>query len=204
MLDETDDDLVRRWQTGEARDEVFAVLQRRYAPEIASALRRMGFEADVCRDLGQETFLQAFRSLDRFRGASTFRTWLHKIARSSGLKHLRQRRTQKRAAVEVSLDEDFGNGHETGNDARPELADPRDGPHERLAAKEVMQRVRVAVGELPPADRRMFRFRAWHGLSVRETAQAMKKPEGTIKSGWSRIRERLEEKLGPHFSDLPP
>lgn len=206
MVDERtpDDELVHRWQAGEAREEVFEILQRRYAPEVAGILRRVGFADDVCKDLGQETFLQAFRSLDRYRGEATFRTWLLQIARNAGLKHLRHQRTLKRAGDEVSLDEDLAEGPESRSDSRMALADQREDPHDRLVAKEIVQRVRAAVGELSAADQRMFRFRAWLGLSVRETAQVMKKPEGTVKSGWSRIRGTLEKKLGPYVSDLPP
>ncbi len=198
-----DDELVRRWQAGRQREEVFAILQQRYAPELARTFQRMRFDEETSRDLVQDTLLQAFRALARFRQDSSFRTWLHQIARNAGLKRLRREQTQKRAGQGVplaELDED-----------RPERADLRhaqvedlDGPLSTLVAEEDRRRVRAAVDELPAADRSMVFFRIWQELSVRETAQVMNKPEGTIKSGWARIRKTLGEKLGPQFSDLPP
>ncbi len=66
MIDDNtpDDDLIRWWQAGDRREAIFTVLERRYAPELARTFRRMDFDDETCRDLVQETFLQAFRSLD--------------------------------------------------------------------------------------------------------------------------------------------
>ncbi len=145
----SDDQLVRRWQAGQSREDIFAVLEGRYAPELARTFRRMGFDHETCKDLGQETLLQVFRSLDGFRRASSFRTWLHRIARTAALKRLRHHQTQKRAGQEVALDEI------TDPDGPPEKAfdETKEGPLAHLLAEEDRQRVRAAVDELPAADR---------------------------------------------------
>ena len=193
-----DEELVRSWQEGKARDEVFESLEERYARELARLFRRMGFDDETCRDLVQDTFLQAFRNLKGFRRDASLRTWLRQIARNAGLKRLRAHRTLKRAAEEVSFEETVSQG-----EIELPRADGETDALDRLVDEEKRRRVREIVDGLPESDRAMVLFRVWQERSVQEVAQLLKKPEGTVKSGWSRIRQSLKRKLGPQFSDLP-
>jgi RNA polymerase sigma-70 factor (ECF subfamily) len=197
----SDEDLVRWWQTGESRERVFAILHQRYAPELARTFRRMRFDDEICKELIQETLLQVFRGLDGFRHGSSFRTWLHQIGRNAALKRIRGRKTLKRTGEQVPLDE-VGDLAEEEPVARS-TTDDRDDPLGRVLLDEQKRQVWAALSELPVADQIMVRLRIWQDLSVRETAQALNKPEGTIKSGWARIRGALKERLGSQFSDLP-
>jgi len=204
MIDDgmTDEELVRRWQAGGDREDVFARLTARYGQQLARLFRRMGFDDETIEDLAQNALCQVFESLDGFRGRSSLRTWLYRIARNAGLKELRRRRAQKRSGLEVPLDDLAGEGGETpGN---PHLVDRDHGPLDRLISEEERRRVRAAVDELSPAERNLALMRIWHGRSVRDAARVLKKPEGTIKSGWARVRAKLSKKLGAQFSDLPP
>lgn len=205
MLNDTtpNEKLVRRWQTGEDRERAFAVLHHRFAAELSRTFRRMDFDHETCKELTQETLLQAFRGLEKFRQGSSFRTWLHHIARNSALKRLRNRNAKKRSGKPVPLDEAV-DGNEEKLVFDPNTGDDRSGPLGRLEAQEQERQVWAALRELPEADQRMVRLRIWQELSVRETAQALNKPEGTIKSSWARIRGTLKKKLGPQVSDLPP
>lgn len=201
MIDErtSDRELVRRWQAGVSREEVFEILQRRYARSFAQMFRRMGFDDATCEDLVQEAFFQTFRFLGGFRLDASVRTWIYQIARNVALKRHRHDGTKKRTGQEVRLDDVDGDDRNLEQDPRVVRADGPDGPHGRLVSKERTQQVRTVLDELSPVERRMVRFRVWHGLSVRETAQAMRKPEGTIKSGWARLRKKLVSQ----FADLP-
>ena len=204
MLDDTtpDKELVREWQAGQSRERVFAILQGRYTPELGRSYRRMGFSDEIGEELIQETLLQAFRGLEKFRHQSSFRTWLHQIARNVARKWIRRRGAKKRTGREVPLDE-VVDDQEEELAPRAKAGSGRENPLGQLVVDEQKRRVWAALRELPEAEQAMVRFRIWQQLSVRETARAMNKPEGTIKSSWSRILGKLKKKLGPHVSDLP-
>ena len=78
--------------------EAFEALVLRYQGKIvnyASAMTRNSSDAD---DVAQETFIRAFRALNQFRGDSSFKTWLYRIATNVARTHLRQRVKQSRLA----------------------------------------------------------------------------------------------------------
>jgi len=191
--------LIKLWCAGEQREEIFTLLQERYAPQLARLFRRMHFQSEAGRDLVQESLLQAFRGLERFNGRSSLRTWLFQIARNAGRKKLRSEHAQKRDGEEVSL-EIISQGKSMPSSA---FSHPTADPHRLAVVNETCQLVRAAVDELPPTDRQIVLLRVYQDLSVRETALILKKPEGTIKSGWSRIRKTLGEKLAMQISHLP-
>src|SRR5712691_5272473 len=62
------------------RPEAFAILVRKYQDRLYNVLYRMVGNAEDARDLAQDAFVQAFRSLDRFQGNAAFYTWLYRIA----------------------------------------------------------------------------------------------------------------------------
>src|SRR5262249_17878098 len=73
----TDADLIAAWQRGDER--AAAELVERHARPLARFLAGAGAPETDVDDLVQETFVRAFRSVDRFRGQCQFRTWLMTI-----------------------------------------------------------------------------------------------------------------------------
>lgn len=90
--DARDDDaaLVRRFQSGQDRERAFMELFERHGPITYGFLRRRIGDPDVAAELNQELFLNALCGLDRFRGESSFRTWLFRLAYNQ-LSNLRRR-----------------------------------------------------------------------------------------------------------------
>ena len=93
MDESSDEQLVERAQGG--RMDAFAELAQRYQQRIYHTI--FGFtknhlDAD---DLTQETFMAAFKSLDGFRGESSFFTWIYRIAVNRTLNHLKKQRREK-------------------------------------------------------------------------------------------------------------
>jgi RNA polymerase sigma-70 factor (ECF subfamily) len=85
-----DDELVRRFQAGDDREQAFMTLFERHGPITYGFLRRRIGDPDVAAELNQELFLNALCGLDRFRGESSFRTWLFRLAYNQ-LSNLRRR-----------------------------------------------------------------------------------------------------------------
>lgn len=75
----SDLELIARWRGGDER--AATLLVERHAEALARFLVSSGARAEV-QELVQDTFVRAFGSIESFRGASTFRTWLFKIGRA--------------------------------------------------------------------------------------------------------------------------
>lgn len=107
MVDDVDDRvLVRAAQSGDL--DAFEVLLRRHqTPVYRVALRMLRSEADA-QDASQEAFVQAWKSLDRFRGDSSFATWMYRIITNRSLNLIARRRAAAfygvARVVEGSLD----------------------------------------------------------------------------------------------------
>ena len=89
-LEQAQEVLVSRCVAGD--DAAWASLYTRYARTIANFLKRLGVAPDALEDAVQEVFLQAFRSLDKFRGEAAVKTWLYRLAVTQA------RRSRDRAA----------------------------------------------------------------------------------------------------------
>src|SRR5438046_202611 len=136
--------LIAAWQGGD--EQAAAELVRRHARALARFLAAAGApEADL-DDLVQETFIRAFRAVDRFRGQCRFRTWLLTIG-GNVLKDA-GRRAQRARVVPL------------GADVRATDGDP----HERAVAGEVEGRLQEGLRQLPRMQREVFLLRAQQGL----------------------------------------
>jgi len=71
-----------------------------------------------------------------------------------------------------------------------------DNPESRMRRKQSFARLEDALEQLSQKQRQVFLLRAWEGLSVLETAQAMACSEGTVKTHFSRATDHLQKKLG--------
>src|SRR5512138_2310225 len=89
MQSDPDGGLVAAAAGGDA--EAFAALVTRHQAAIVNLARAMTADDGEADDLAQETFIRAYKSIGRFRGDSTFRTWLHRVAVNVIQSHLRTR-----------------------------------------------------------------------------------------------------------------
>src|ERR1700731_110230 len=105
-------EVVKRAQQGDS--DAFATLFHAHKARIYSICLRMTNNATEAEDLAQDAFLQVFRKIATFRGASAFSTWLHRIAVNTVLMHFR-----KKSLNQVSLDEPYSN--EDGGKVRREF-----------------------------------------------------------------------------------
>jgi RNA polymerase sigma-70 factor, ECF subfamily len=159
-LEQPKDVLVSRCVAGD--DAAWASLYSRHARIIAHFLRRLGVAPDALDDALQEVFLQAFRSLDKFRGEAAVRTWLYRLAvtqaRRSREKARFARRIRQLLALEIATDQDFRDEHP--------------GQAERL--------LQAALGRLTALEREAFVLYELEGQSGAELAAIFGCPEATV------------------------
>lgn len=174
-----DSALVARVLAGDDR-HAFAVLVRRHQGAVRALLRRLCKGDDAfADDLAQETFLQAHRKLDQFRGDARFSTWIYRIAYNSFLMAIRSRH------VEESLDD-----HE--NDVDDE--GPQD-LHPEETTADLQMDLQRAFAILSPAERAVIAQCYYLDRSHEEAAYALDCPLGTVKSHISRAKQKLKAHL---------
>ncbi len=126
---------------------------------------------DDAKDVLQETFLRAYKSVRRFRGDSSFTTWLTRIAINLCLNLRRDRRNTEALDVE-RLDTVLLHLPHT---------DPGN-PEESLRTRELRERIMSLVARLPPRERMAFVLKQFEQLKIREISEIMHISEGTVKS----------------------
>lgn len=139
-------------------------------------------------DLSQEVFLSVFRTLDRFRGQSTLRTWIYRIVVNQASNRQRWWRRRHKAS-QVSL--------EAHVITHGDLPSPRDenAPERALRQKEQADRVWSALRRLPFDQRTALVLREIEGLSYEEIGYSLGVAVGTVKSRLARARQLLRVEL---------
>src|SRR5437899_5368115 len=165
--------LIRAWQGGD--EQAAAELVGRHAWHLARFLAGAGApEADV-DDLVQETFIRAFRSVDRFRGQCQFRTWLLTIG-GNVLKDFGRRAARRKV---MPLDES--------------VRDVTGSPHDHAVASEAEEMLIAGLQQLPRLQREVFLLRAQQGLGHEETAAALATTPGAARVHYHHAVRRLKE-----------
>jgi len=182
-------------QDGAAADaQSVAAFDRLYRDHVDRMYRfaqRLCGSPEDAKDLVQETFLSAYRSLKDFRGESSVSTWLYTIAA-----HACQRMRRKRKGEperELSLDALIP----TSDGDMPLQVPGEDlSPEERLQYKELRQSLFAAVHQLPKKYRMVLVLRDMEGLSAKEVGAVMGLTERAVKSRLHRARLFVRHELG--------
>ena len=148
-------------------------------------------------DVVQQTLLQAYRSLDQFRGQSEaeWAAWLRQILARNLAQAVRDFGRAKRdlgreRSLQAALD---------ASSARLDawLAADQSSPSQRAEAREQALRLAEALEQLPEAQREALVLQHWHGLSLAEIGTHLNRsPEavaGLIKRGLKQLRQRIQE-----------
>jgi RNA polymerase sigma-70 factor (ECF subfamily) len=167
-----------------ARDEVAcAELVGEHQRMVVQLAVNLLNDRDEALDVSQEVFLRVFRTIHRFRGQSSLRTWIYRIAVNQARNRHRFWRRRRRAD-QVSL-EDHVSLH-------GELVSTRQATPEReLAQKELGDRLQRALNNLPFDQRTAIVLREVDGLSYDEIAFSLGVAIGTVKSRLTRARQAL-------------
>lgn len=170
-----DRDLVLRARGGDR--EAFGILVRRYQRRVFALGLRWFHNADDADDVVQETFLRAWRALDRFEEDRPLAPWLLRIASNWARTQVE---TRKRRG-----------GEELDESIRWEGPSPE----EELDKSRQREAIVRAVEELPEDQRVVLHLRVSEGLSYREISDTLDVPIGTVMSRLSRARETLRTRV---------
>jgi RNA polymerase sigma-70 factor (ECF subfamily) len=179
-------DLVAQCRQGDPA--AFARLVSLHESMVFNLSARLLGDGEDARDVAQEVFLQVYRTLGRFEGRSSLKTWIYRIVVNQC--HNRRRFWQRRGRDrEETLDERLPATRVGG------AGEWQASPYELACCHERARRVQQALLGLRFEQRSVIVLREIEGLSCEEVAVALGIPEGTVKSRLSRAREALREKL---------
>jgi RNA polymerase sigma-70 factor, ECF subfamily len=182
--------LVRRCVAGDAA--AWEEIVRTYNRRIYNICYRFAGSGNDAEDLTQEVFIKMYRTLatyDSSKGA--FATWVTTITRNLLVDHFRK---TKQDRMTDSID-GAPSEHEEAQPLSEQIVDRAATPDAHVRSREAGETVHAALGKLSPELREAVILRDLQDMDYREIAQALKVPEGTVKSRINRGRAELARLL---------
>jgi RNA polymerase sigma-70 factor (ECF subfamily) len=185
--DPTDSELVTRAKAGEY--SAFEELVRRYQRRVYALAYHMTGHKQDAEDMVQEVFVRAYRSLDSFKGDSSFYTWLYRIAVNRTINFLKKR---GRNAGNVSL-----NDMDQSVERDPFFVEmrARESPFRDVVLTELQKKLNAALQTLSEKHRSVVVMHDILGMPHEEIARVMKCSVGTMRSRLFYARKRLQQEL---------
>ncbi len=178
--------LVQRFQAGEI--EAFDEIVHRYRRNVYRMAYYFTHNCEDADDISQDVFLKVFRSLNGFRGNSTFDTWLWRITTNTCLDHIRRKPDAE------ALDTSSYTSLKYSAGICGEL------PDSSTDMAELRSVIFKAVGRLPDKQRAAFMLRHYEDLSLDEIAETLTCAVGTVKANLFHARRNLRELLSYYVS----
>ena len=148
-------------------------------------------------DLAQDSFLKAWKSIGRFRGQSSFYTWIYRIVMNVTIDWLRKKQVKGSGAEfndEVELRE---------IDPAARTAPKADAlPHQRLVHSEIRERIDQAIAQLSPEHRAVILMKEMEDMQYHEIAEALGCSIGTVMSRLFYARKKLQNLLKDVYENV--
>ena len=161
----------------------FEQLSGAYADRLFMLLLRLLGDRSEAEDVAQEVMLRAWRAIPRFRGQSSYFTWLYRIAVNEANRAL-EKRGRRPPAVPIGPDELQLPGPAT------------DDPSRQAEFRELRRALSRALAELPPALRTAIVLRDVEGFSTQEAAEIAGVSPAAFKSRLHQARLRVRAAIG--------
>lgn len=185
---EADEDLaiVRKVQDGDV--DAFDALILKYRERVYSVIYNLTSNREDASDLTQESFIKAFQSINRFKGKSSFFTWLYRIALNTSLTYLRKNKLRRFFSFEKMVDEDHTEGLIENMTA--------DSDSDKAALmSELQEKLNDAFQKLSVKHRTVVTLFEIDGLSHKEIAEIVGASVGTVRSRLHYAKQFLQGEL---------
>lgn len=176
-----------------AGDEAaYETLLDRFQQPVYSLVQRLIEDQSEASDVTQEVFLKVFRNITRFRGQSSLKTWIYRIAVNEA--HNRRRWFGRHRKPEVGLETE-----QNGKVWLNHLSDAARSPYDLVLNEQRRLAIERALESLNPVFRAAVVLRDQEELSYEEIADVLEVSLGTVKSRILRGREALRKALMEEF-----
>ncbi len=177
--------------------DAFEKLVERYGKSLYSVSFQILKNSQDAEDAVQETFLKAFRAIDRFRGDSSLYTWLYRIAQNQSLMKLRKRNR----AVTVSLDTWITPSEGEQESLPPTNWLPSQSPDPGLSlhTRQLSEFVRHCIQQLPENYRQAYLLKDVRSLTEDQVCRRLGISKASMKSRVHRARVLVRKRVTDHF-----
>jgi RNA polymerase sigma-70 factor (ECF subfamily) len=177
-------------------EEAYETLIRLFQQPVYSLVYRLLDDPSEACDVVQDVFLKIFRKVGSFRGDSSLKTWVYRIAVNEALNHQRWFNRHRRQEVDLEGNEEvpgYGN----------KIPDWRPSPYDYVVEIEQHAMIEAALARLNPSFRAAVVLRDIEELSYEEIAEILQVALGTVKSRIQRGREALRRDLAERLEPEP-
>jgi len=188
-------DLVKRCQAGDT--EAFDELVTRYRTRIFGMIYNMVHSEQDAWDLAQDSFVKAWKSIKRFRGHSSFYTWIYRIVMNVTIDWLRKKQVK-------------GGGGEFDDAIQLKEIDPASKtvpkadalPYETMKRSEIRARIENAIAQLSPEHRAVILMKEIEEMQYHEIAETLRCSIGTVMSRLFYARKKLQNLLKDVYENI--
>ena len=173
--------------------EAFSELVEKYKQKAISIAYSFCTNYEDAKDLSQEAFIKAFKSLKRFKAKSKFYTWFYRILVNLCKDYLRQRKADKMSKISVRFKNK--DGLLQAEDVFEHIASDSPGPGQSLLNKELKEKLTRAIEALPLKQRTVFALKNIYGMKIAEVAEIMHCAQGTVKANLFKATVNLQVRL---------
>ncbi len=176
------------------QDAFRALVERHSGSLFRLAYRMTGNEHDA-EEVVQETFLRAYRRLNRFESRASFGTWIYRIGVNCSLDLMRKVRTERSQKVTDDSTEEL--------DMMERMPSEDPAPDRLLLSTELRGHVAAALDTLSATERAAFVLRHFEGRSIEEIGKTLGLRASATKNSVFRAVQKLRHALEPHVQSLP-
>jgi RNA polymerase sigma-70 factor (ECF subfamily) len=176
--------------------EAYETLISRFEQPVYNLVCRLVNDPSESCDVVQEVFLKVFRNIGAFRGQSSLKTWVYRIAVNEAHNYRRWFGRHRRQEVGLEREEENSRGYQEI------LPDQGSSPFEVALSHEQHSLIEQALATMNPIFRSAVVLRDIEDLSYEEIAQVLQVSLGTVKSRILRGREALREALADRLEPV--
>src|ERR1700732_4427488 len=162
-MEDSDSVAVARAKTGDS--DAYRTLVDRHSRSVFRLGYRMTGNEQDAEDVVQETFMRAYKQLNRYEARSSFSTWLYRIAANYSLDLIRSRKRHEDKRERGSAEDE--------RDLLQSIPVDSPGPDRLMYGIQISDRVNAALNELSPQERTAFVLRHFEGQSIQEIGEAL-------------------------------
>jgi RNA polymerase sigma-70 factor (ECF subfamily) len=187
-------DLVKRCQAGNS--EAFDELVTRYRTRVFGMIYNMVHSEQDAWDLAQDSFVKAWKSIGRFRGQSSFYTWIYRIVMNVTIDWLRKKQVKSGTEFDDSIQlKEVEPGSRTVPQAEAL-------PSEHMEQTEIRGEIDKAIAQLSPEHRAVILMKEIEGMQYHEIAEALGCSIGTVMSRLFYARKKLQNLLKDYYENI--
>ena len=191
MLAGNESKIIAQVKAGDSK--AFSELVEEYKGKALSVAYSFCANYEDAKDLSQDAFIKAFKSIKRFRAQSKFYTWFYRILINVCKDYLRRRKNNK--FIKLSVKFKLRNGLVEFEDIFESVASAAPGPGQELLNKELGAHLTKAITSLSEKQRVVFTLKNIHQLTLAEIAEITNSALGTVKANLFKATINLQAKL---------